>query len=122
MIGKHFIETLNKVECDRVLLPRCAKGPRNVLSATHAEEMSVTSQSTARKNQEYLPSATKLRRLCFYTCLSVHRGGVPQCMLGYHTPTDADTPLGADPPQQTATVQSKKTKSNIFMAILDCFR
>ena len=22
-----------------------------------------------------LPSATKLRRLCFYTCLSVHRGG-----------------------------------------------
>ena len=27
-----------------------------------------------------------LRRLCFYTCLSViavHRGGLPQCMLGY---------------------------------------
>ena len=34
-----------------------------------------------------LPSATKLRRVCFYTCLSVHRGGgVPQCMLGYHPP------------------------------------
>ena len=24
----------------------------------------------------FLPSATKLRRLCFYRCLSVHRGGV----------------------------------------------
>ena len=24
---------------------------------------------------QFLPSATKLRRLCFYRCLSVHRGG-----------------------------------------------
>ena len=28
---------------------------------------------------------------------SVHRGGLPQCMLGYH-PLGADTPLGADIP------------------------
>ena len=33
-----------------------------------------------------------LRRLCFYTCLSfcpqgcLVRGGLPQCMLGYHPP------------------------------------
>ena len=28
-----------------------------------------------------------LRRLCFYTCLSFcPRRGLPQCMLGYHTP------------------------------------
>ena len=34
-----------------------------------------------------LPSATKLRRLCFYRRVSVHRGRcLPQCMLGYHTP------------------------------------
>ena len=31
---------------------------------------------------------------------SVHRGGLPQCMLGYHHPR-ADTPLGPDPPEQT---------------------
>ena len=58
-----------------------------------------------------LPSATKLRRLCFYRRLSVHRGGcLPQCMLGYHTlgsrhhPLGADTPWGGDttlPPEQT---------------------
>ena len=36
-----------------------------------------------------LPSATKLRRLCFYTCLSFcSQGGgcLPQCMPGYHPP------------------------------------
>ena len=35
-------------------------------------------------------------------CHSVHRGGLPQCMLGYHPPgadpQEVDTPLGADPP------------------------
>ena len=30
-----------------------------------------------------LPSATKLRRLCFYRCVSVHRGGgIPACLAG----------------------------------------
>ena len=27
-------------------------------------------------NLEFLPTTTKLRRLCFYSCVSVHRGGV----------------------------------------------
>ena len=48
-----------------------------------------------RRHQEIkllLPSATKLRRLCFYTYLSVHRGGLPQCMLGYHPPWPGTTP------------------------------
>ena len=50
----------------------------------------------------YLPSATKLRRLCFYTCLSVHSGGVSTSV---HTGIPPQyTPPGADtPPQQTAT-------------------
>ena len=32
----------------------------------------------------FLPSATKLRRLCFYRCLSVHGGGggIPACFAG----------------------------------------
>ena len=43
-----------------------------------------------------LPSATKLRRLCFYTCLSVHGGGGSASVhAGY--------PPGAETPQQTAT-------------------
>ena len=43
-----------------------------------------------------MPSATKLRRLCFYRRLSVHRGWgcLPQCMLGYHPPPRSrHTPL-----------------------------
>ena len=61
-----------------------------------------------------LPSATKLRRLCFYRRLSVHSGGwgwgcLPQCMLGYHTPPRAN-PSGADAPrQQTHTPPWEQT-------------
>ena len=69
-----------------------------------------------------LPSAKKLRRLCFNTCLSVHMEGegLPQCMLGYHPISGADppgsrpiplgsrhppehTPPGTNTPQKTAT-------------------
>ena len=59
----------------------------------------------------FLPSATKLRRLCcFYTCLSFCSrggGGLPQYMLGYHPQTHSPPrtkhpppirPPGADPP------------------------
>ena len=51
----------------------------------------------------FLPSATKLRRLCFYTCLSFcPQGDLPQCMLGYPPgswhPPGADTPPGSKPP------------------------
>ena len=47
-----------------------------------------------------LPSATKLLRLCFYTCLSFcSRGGrLPQCMLGYHPPDQAP-PWEQTPPR-----------------------
>ena len=31
-------------------------------------------------------------------CYSVHRGGLPECMLGYHHPLGADTPLDQAPP------------------------
>ena len=48
----------------------------------------------------FLPSATKLRRLCFYTCLSVHRGGLPQCMLGY--PPEQAPPRSRNPPEETS--------------------
>ena len=79
--------------------------------------------TTKRSNNDLLPSATKLRRLCFYTCLSVilFTGGLPQCMLGYPLgpgtprwdqadPPEADPsgpghpPGTRHPPQQTATV------------------
>ena len=58
-----------------------------------------------------LPSATKLRRLCFYRRASVHTGGcLPQCMLGYHTPRSRHPhsrhpPPRADPlpPRETVT-------------------
>ena len=44
----------------------------------------------------YLPAATKLGQGNVFTgvCDSVHRGGLPQCMLGYHPPT-------THPPDQT---------------------
>ena len=66
---------------------------------------------------QFLPCATKLRRLCFYTCLSVH---MRVCLSAYWDTTPPPQkqayPLGADPsgasippeqaplPQQTATV------------------
>ena len=65
---------------------------------------------------DLLPSATKLRRLGYVftrVCHSVHRGGLPQCMLGYHpaleeagtappdqAPPGAGTLPGADSPGQ----------------------
>ena len=35
------------------------------------------SRQTVLEGILILPSATKLQRLCFYTCISVHKGGVP---------------------------------------------
>ena len=52
-------------------------------------------------NAYLLPSAKKLRRLCFYTCLSFcsQGGGLPQYMLGYHPPPrEAHLPREAHPP------------------------
>ena len=50
-----------------------------------------------------LPSATKLRRLCFYRRVSVHGGGgcLPQCMLGYHPPQVRHPPGQTPPREQT---------------------
>ena len=55
-----------------------------------------------RCRRQFLPSATKLRRLCFYRCLSVHRGVgcLPQCMLGYHPPGADTPPPRADTPRE----------------------
>ena len=44
---------------------------------------------------EFLPSATKLRRLCFHRRVSVHRGGLPQCMLGRKHPPGKDASVHA---------------------------
>ena len=46
---------------------------------------------TLHVSRHLLLSTTKLRRLCFYTCLSFcsQGGGLPQCMLGYHPPDQA---------------------------------
>ena len=61
----------------------------------------------------FLPSATKLRRLCFYKRLSVHRGGVPDQVHPpvdqVHPPVDqvhpplgpGTPPLGPGTPPQT---------------------
>ena len=47
-----------------------------------------------------LPPATKLGQGYVFTgvCDTVHRGGLPQCMLGYHNPP---------PPEQTHTPQDQ---------------
>ena len=53
-----------------------------------------------------LPSATELRRLCFYRCLSVHRGGVPaprggSASVHAGTPPAKETPTPRRPPKET---------------------
>ena len=60
-----------------------------------------------------LPSAMKLRRLCFYRCLSVHGVGwgcLLQYILGYHTPWSRH-PLGADTPRAD-TPQSRPPRAD----------
>ena len=49
----------------------------------------------------YLPAATKLGQGNVFTgvCDSVHRGGLPQCMLGYHTPQTRHPPGPGTPPR-----------------------
>ena len=46
-----------------------------------------------------LPAATNLGQGIVFTgiCDSVHRGGLPQCMLGYHPPWEADPPKKQTP-------------------------
>ena len=41
-----------------------------------------------------------LRRLCFHRCLSVHRGGLPHCMLGYTSPRQEHPHGQVHPPRQ----------------------
>ena len=53
-----------------------------------------------------LPSAKKLRRLCFYRRVSVHRGVGGVCFSACWdttppTPSGADPPTGSRPPEQT---------------------
>ena len=86
----------------------------------------------------FLPSAMKLRRLCFYTCLSVHRGrgsasvhtGMPPPPRGAGTLPGAGTPLdqappqsrhpplGPSTPQQTATVADGTHPTGIHSCFL----
>ena len=58
----------------------------NVMTTTRAKPI----------KSSLLPSATKLRRLCFYTCLSVHRGST---WAG--TPRDQVHPQGPGTPPRT---------------------
>ena len=48
-----------------------------------------------------LPPATKLGQSYVFTgvCDSVHRGGLPQCMLGYHPPPTSRHPPSRHPPR-----------------------
>ena len=58
-----------------------------------------------------LPSATKLRRLCFYRCLSVQRGvWLNACWDTTHPP--AADPPGADTPSGPGTPPPKQTPRN----------
>ena len=52
---------------------------KTAFQATH------TNQCKKRINY-YRPQRSCGQGNCFYRCLSVHRGGLPQCMLGCHTP------------------------------------
>ena len=64
----------------------------------------------------FLPSATKLRRLCFYRRVFVHMGGcLPQCILGYHPPTPQNQtpPQGADTPQEQTPPQEADPRADI---------
>ena len=54
------------------MLPRSVPGMFRFLFGIDANEVGIMS----------LPSATRLRRLCFYRCVSVWGGGIPACLAG----------------------------------------
>ena len=64
------------------------KHPAGIISCSDHTTGSIGITTGTSKSKPYsLLSATKLRRLCFYTCLSFcSQGGLPQCMMGYHPP------------------------------------
>ena len=63
------------------------------------EYISLAIHSEVEFNHDvFLPSATKLRRLCFYTCLSTG-GGVSASVHAGIPPPGADTPWEQAPPQ-----------------------
>ena len=67
----------------------------------------------------FLPSATKLQRLCFYRRLSVHRGeGVSSSVHGGIHPPGADTPLGADTP--TSPPPKRQPLLQMVRILLEC--
>ena len=68
----------------RQLSKRPFKSADGVLTITNPWDLIFSSHS----KREYLPSATKLRRLCF-VC---PQGGLPQCMLGYQPPPPDQAP------------------------------
>ena len=57
-----------------------------------------------------LPPATKLGQGNIFTgvCDSVHREGLPQCMLGYHTPS-LPPGSGRHPPDQAPPPEAEHT-------------
>ena len=61
-----------------------------------------------------LPPATKLGQGNVFTgmCDSVHRGGLPQCMLGYHSP-------GADPPPEQSML-GDTVNARAICILLEC--
>ena len=70
---------------------------------------------TLHVSRHLLPSATKLRRLCFYTCLSFcSQGGLPQYMLGYHPPEQAPLLDQPHPPRPGTLPQTRYPHSRHF--------
>ena len=72
-----------------------------------------------------LPSATRLRRLCFYTCLSVHRGvwgstwaGTPPDQA--HTPPGKHPPLGITTPGKHILPPRRRLTLQTVRILLEC--
>ena len=68
---------------------------RNDTTSSYGNVSVCTFDITASVSLTYLPSATKLRRLCFYKRVSVHRGGVPDQV---HPPGPGAPPWDQLPP------------------------
>ena len=90
------------------------------ISSGSCGRVSVNSMTSLESN--FVPSAMKLRRLCFYTCLTVHRGGgLPQCMLGYHpSPSGSRHPPGPGIPRDQAPPPRRRLWLRMVRILLEC--
>ena len=81
----------------------------HTIMCSHCDKRTVT----LKELNTYLPSAMKLRRLCFNRCVSVHRWGGGVCFSAcWDTTPQEQTPPSRHSPEQTSPLEQTPPKAD----------